>query len=389
MVGGVAGLGLRVGAGGSRSWILRHSVDGRRRDHGLGSFPEVTLAVARDAARHARATVRQGMSPIDAARASRQAEAARQAASKTFGEVAEARIQALMPSWRNAKHGEQWRSTLATYAYPTLASMPIGAIDRVHVQQVLAPLWTTKTETASRLRGRIENVLDYAIALGYRKGPNPAVWKAGLDAVLANPKKVAKPKHHAAMPWAQVPDFMRKLREADGQGARALEFAILCASRSGEIRLARWSEIDLRTATFDIPGERMKAGQPHRVPLSQLAVKLLKRQARMEGSDLIFPGPKGKALSDMTLVAVCRRMVIDVVPHGFRSSFRTWAGEATSFPTDVIEAALAHTQGNATVAAYMRGDLIEKRRQLMELWSRYCAGTDSKHGPIVPLGRGA
>jgi len=373
MVGGVPGLGLQIGKSGSRSWILRHSVDGRRRDHGLGPYPEVSLAQARQSALEARAKVRRGLSPIDAAKAERSAEAARQHTSKTFAEVAEACIEAKAPAWRNAKHAEQWRSTIATYAYPVLGEMLIGDVERVHVQKVLAPLWATKTETATRLRGRIETVLGYAIALGQRAGPNPAAWKHGLDATLPNPRKVAKRTHHAAMPYSEVPSFMKRLRAAEGQGARALELAILCASRSGEVRLATWGEFDLETAEWNIPGQRMKAGQPHRVPLSNAAVALLKRLPHGEAGDFVFIGANGTVLSDMTLTAVCRRMGVDAVPHGFRSSFRTWAGETTNVPSEVIEAALAHTLKNATEAAYMRGDLLKKRRGLMQTWSDYCA----------------
>ena len=383
MVGGIPGLGLQVGTSGSRSWILRHTVDGRRRDMELGGFPEGGLAEVRDRARGARSSVWQGVNPIDAAKAARSAEQARQRAARTFAEVARACIAAKAPGWRNTKHAEQWTATPGTYAFPLLGGMIVGDIERTDVQQVLAPLWATKTETATRLRGRIETVLGYAIALGMRAAPNPAAWKHGLDAVLPNPRKVARGTHHNALPYSQISAFMKRLRAAEGQGARALELAILCASRSGEVRGATWGEFDLEAAKWNIPGERMKAGKPHRVPLSPAAIALLERLPRTTDDDLVFRGPvlgpdgNAKPLSDMTLTAVLRRMKVDAVPHGFRSSFRTWIAEQTSFPREIAEAALAHAVESEVERAYQRGDLLEKRRRLMGAWADYCAGASS------------
>ena len=273
---------------------------------GLGGFPDVTLAEARVSAREARAQLRQGVSPIQAARSARSAELAQRAASKTFAECAATFIKAEAPGWKNAKHAAQWGSTLETYAFPTIGALLVQDVTPTHVHDVLEPIWVEKHQTATRVRCRIENVLDWAIARGYRTGPNPAAWKANLQAMLADPQKVAKVRHHAAMAYGDLPRFMARLRKAEGLGARALEFAILCASRSGEVRNATWAEIDLEAAEWQIPGERMKAGQLHRVPLSEAAVALLRSLPRTPGAEFVFPSTRGVPLPDMTLSAVCR-----------------------------------------------------------------------------------
>jgi integrase len=344
----------------------------------------VSLAQARQKAKDARELVRQGINPIDAAKAARSAAAAALAASQTFAQCAAAYVRAKSPEWSNAKHAWQWTASLATYADPVIGNLLVKDVDTPHVLRVLEPVWTTKTETATRLRGRIEAILDWAIARGYREGPNPARWKGHLSVMLPSPKKIAPAEHHAAMPFADVPAFMRKLEAVDAQGARALRFTILCASRSGEVRGARWSEIDDAARVWTIPAERMKARKEHRVPLSDHALQLLRELPR--DGDLVLPAPRGGKLSDMTMTAVLRRLGVDAVPHGFRASFKTWASERANFPREVVEAALAHTLENKVEAAYQRGDLFDKRARLMQAWADYCVGGPAK--VIAMKGRG-
>jgi integrase len=372
-VGGVAGLALQVKATASRSWILRATVGGKRRDIGLGGFPDVTLAQAREKARALREQVRQGVDPVAERRAAIGRLKAEQAAAMTFEKAARTYVEAHEASWRNPKHAQQWRSTLEQYAYPVMGSALLRDIELRHVMAVLSPIWQEKTETASRLRGRIERVLDWATVCGHREGLNPARWKGHLDKLLARPAKIAKIEHHAALPVAEVRDFMARLRKAEGVGARALEFTILTAARSGEVRGATWSEIDLDESVWTVPAERMKAGREHRVPLTPAAVSLLKVLPRMAGTDYVFVAARGGRLSDMTLTAVLRRMGVDAVPHGFRSTFRDWAAECTNHAREVAEMALAHTIESKVEAAYRRGDLFTKRRRLMEDWADFCA----------------
>jgi integrase len=372
-VGGVAGLALQVKATASRSWILRATVGGKRRDIGLGGFPDVTLAQAREKARALREQVRQGIDPVAERRAAIGRLKAEQAAAMTFEKAARTYVEAHEASWRNPKHAQQWRSTLEQYAYPVMGSALLRDIELRHVMAVLSPIWQEKTETASRLRGRIERVLDWATVCGHREGLNPARWKGHLDKLLARPAKIAKIEHHAALPVTEVGDFMARLCKAEGVGARALEFTILTAARSGEVRGATWSEIDLDEAVWTVPAERMKAGREHRVPLTPSAVALLKALPRMAGTDHVFVAARGGRLSDMTLTAVLRRMGVDAVPHGFRSTFRDWAAECTNHAREVAEMALAHTIENKVEAAYRRGDLFTKRRRLMEDWAAFCA----------------
>ena len=383
-VGGVAGLALQVLPSGSRSWILRIQIAGRRRDMGLGGYPDVTLAGAREAAREARAKAKTGVDPIEDAKAARSALAASRLAAKTFRQCATAYVAAHKAAWKNAKHIKQWSSTLETYAYPVLGDMLVRDIALPHVLTVLEPIWSKKTETATRLRGRIESVLDWATTREYRSGANPARWRGHLDNMLAAPKKIAKSAHHAALPVSEVGAFMQALRQQDSTGARALEFAILTATRSGEARGAKWSEIDLEAAVWTIPAERMKAGKEHRVPLSGAAVTLLRHQPVIDENDLVFPAPRGGELSDMTLTAVMRRMKVEAVPHGFRSTFRDWCAERTNYPRDVAEMALAHAIGDKVEAAYRRGDLFDKRRRLMAEWATFCRKVETK-GEVVPI----
>ena len=373
-VGGVAGLRLQVSPSGARSWILRTAVGGKRREKGLGGFPDVTLAGARDAARAARALIASGVDPIAEGKAARSALQAAGASVLTFNECAEKYIRAHESEWKNPKHIAQWRSTLETYAGPVLGKLNVADIELPHVLGVLEPIWEIKTETASRVRGRIESVLDWAKVRGYRTGPNPAQWKGHLDHVLPAPGKVQKPEHHRALPIDEMPSFMEQLRKVDGQGARALEYAILTAARSGEVRGAAWAEIDLGAKVWVIPGSRMKAGKEHRVPLSEAALAVVLKAPRMAGCDFVFPSSRNGPLSDATLSATMKRMGVDAVPHGVaRSSFRDWCAERTNYPRDVAEMALAHSIGDKVEAAYRRGDLFEKRRLMMQDWGAFCA----------------
>jgi len=390
-VGHVVGLALQVAPAGSRSWVLRYSVGPKRRDMGLGSYPSVTLADACTAAREARELLRRGVDPIEDARARRSAMIAAAAAGLTFDQAAEKYIAAHEPGWKSPRQSGQWRASLANYASPVIGRMLVRDIETVHVVSVLEreSLWTTKTETATRVRRRVENILDWATVRGYRSGANPARWRGHLDKLLPAPSKVARVQNFAALPFDDLGDFMTRLRAAPGMGARALEFAILTAGRSGEVRGATWSEIDLDEGTWIVPAERMKAGREHRVPLPEAALELLRALPRLEDAgDLVFVGAKRRALSDMTLSAVLRRMGLQVTVHGFRSTFRDWAAERTAYPSEVVEMALAHTISNKVEAAYRRGDLFEKRRRLMADWAAYCATPSAKSGTVHPI-RGA
>ena len=372
-VGGVAGLYLYVLDTGARSWVLRTMVGEKRRHMGLGGYPDVPLAQAREKARAAKAEVSQGTDPIAQRVALASQLKAQQATQKTFEEAAKAYMEAHEKAWKNPKHRAQWGSTLKTYAYPHIGSLLVKDIDQEHVMKVLEPIWATKTETATRLRGRIESVLDWATTRKYRSGENPARWKGHLDNLLPAPSDIQKVESHRAVDYNDMAQFMADLRVREGLAARAHEFAILCASRSGEVRGALWSEINREKAIWTIPAERMKAGKEHRVPLSTPAVKLLEALPRSDSSDLVFAGADDKPLSDMALTAAMRRMEVDAVPHGFRSTFRDWVGDCTNHPRDVAEFALAHKLSDKVEASYRRSDALEKRRQMMEEWADFCA----------------
>lgn len=370
-VGGVDGLHIRVTDGGAKSWILRVQVGDKRRDLGIGNYPMVSLARARDEAYEYRKRIRDGVDPLAQKREIRSALRAQQAGEKTFKECAEAYIEAKAIEWKNPKHRQQWENTLATYAYPKIGAMVVADIALPQVLSVLEPIWTDKTETASRLRGRLESILDWATVRQYRNGDNPARWKGHLDTILPARGKVQKIEHHPAMTIDDTPAFWRALGVKDGMSIRALQFVILTAARSGEVRGATWDEIDLDAAVWTIPGDRMKAGREHRVPLSKQAVALLKSLPRLDGSPYVFFAPKGGQLSDMALTAVMRRMDLTAVPHGFRSTFRDWAGERTNYPREMAEQALAHTLRDKTEAAYRRGDALERRRAMMQDWANF------------------
>lgn len=384
-VGGVPGLNLRVQDGGTRSWVMRYVVEGKRYQMGLGAFPEVGLAEAREKARVVRKLCMDGHHPLKYRKAMASQRAAEQAKLRTFKEAAEAYIDAHGHTWKNSKHRSQWVSTLENYVYPVLGELLVQDVDQVHVLKVIEPIWRSKNETAARIRGRIELVLDYAKASGFREGENPAAWKGRLDKLLPQPSKIKQVNHQRALGFKDMPSFMSRLGQVEGVSARALAFLAVCAVRSGEVRGALWSEIDFEQKIWTIPATRMKAGVEHRVPLSKKAIELLKATPRFEGCNFVFPGRKQQALSDMSLSAVMRRMAVDAVPHGLRSTFRDWAGEVTDFPREVAEAALAHTLGNKTEAAYRRGDALEKRRLMMEAWAGYCFPTSQASAGIPSM----
>jgi integrase len=367
-VGGVPGLHLQI-IGASRVWVLRFMVLKKRRRMGLGSFPQVSLAKARELAREAHTKGRAGIDPIDERRLNQQTAAAAAVKSLTFSKAIERYIASHQSSWKNPKHHQQWENTLSQYAEPLLGQLKVSEITTAHVMQVLDPIWRTKTETASRLRGRMEQVLDWATVQGLRDGLNPARWRGHLDHLLPKPVRISPIKHHTAIPVEQAARSCAQIRMVQGMGSKALQLLILTACRSGEVRGASWTEFDLVDRVWTIPPERMKAGKEHRVPLSDQAVALLQAQPRIAGTDLVFPSSKLAMLSDMTLTAVMRRLKLDGVPHGWRSTFRDWAGESTSYPREVVEQALAHAVGNKVELAYRRRDMLEKRRTLMQDWS--------------------
>lgn len=388
-IGGVPGLALQVAPTGARSWILRVTIGSRRRDMGLGQFPGVTLAQAREKARRAREQIEQGQDPILERERAQSLLKAEQSRAVTFKAAAIAYIDSKGAEWRNVKHAAQWSATLQTYAYPVIGALHVGDIQQGHILALLEPIWKTKTETASRVRGRVENVLDWAKVRGYRTGENPARWRGHLDKLLPAPKRITKVEHHPAVPVKQISDFYSALRERTGTAARALEFVLLTAARSGEARGATWAEIDLDTGMWVVPAERMKAKKEHRVPLSKAAVTLLKQLPRVEGNDLVFPAPRGTQLSDMSLTGVMRRMGLHYVPHGLRSTFRDWVAECSNYPRELAERALAHTIANQAEAAYYRSDVLEKRRAMMQDWAKFVATPYSAPGKVVPLKRRA
>lgn len=379
------GLYLSVPSAGRGSWIFRFQLNGRRREMGLGSLDTLTVAKARAAAEELRGELRKGVDPLAARQAealTRQEAAAavlkeRELARMSFRSVAEAYISAHSVAWRNAKHSQQWPNSLKAYVYPLIGDLPVRDVTTKEVLEILTPLWTSKPETARRVRSRIELVLAYAKARGWYVGENAATWRGHLSALLPPVSKVRAVKHHAALDWRQMADFMTELRSRPGTSARALEFLILTAARSGEVRGAEWREIDFEGKLWTIPASRMKAGKEHRVPLSRGAIELLNELPRLDDERLVFPSARSRrALSDMSLGAALRRTGRNgVTVHGFRSAFRDWAAEATMHHPDVVELALAHVVRNKVEAAYRRGDLLTKRRELMADWEAWCAGS--------------
>lgn len=366
------GLYLQVSKAGAKSWVFRYRRNGRPRELGLGALLLTPLSTARKKAEAMRLTLGQGQEPVATREAARRAAANRM----TFSECATAYITAHRRGWSNPKHAEQWQSTLDTYAAPVFGSIDVSEVDTHQVIRALEPIWQTKTETASRLRGRIERILAWATTRGYRSGENPARWRGHLDTLLPKPGAIKDVAHHSALPYPDAADFMATLAAESGTAAKALRFAILTACRTNEVIGATWAEIDLASAVWTIPADRMKAGKEHRVPLSGASVALLVALAPRQPDDHVFPGAKaGKPLSNMAMLNTLKRMERnDLTVHGFRSTFRDWAAEATSFPRELAEKALAHTVRSEVEAAYQRGDLLQKRREMMEQWAAHCGG---------------
>jgi integrase len=384
------GLYLQVSAAGTKSWIFRYRLNGRKtpRDMGLGSLDTVSLAEARDKATEARKLTLDGVDPIEARKAVRQGQALEAASAIAFKDCAEKYIAAHKAGWRNAKHADQWGSTLETYTYPVFGNLPVASVDTGLVLKAIEPIWATKTETATRVRGRIEAILDWASARGYRTGDNPARWRGHLDKLLPARKKVQKVKHHEALPYVDVGKFMESLRQQEGVAAKALEWLILTATRTSETIGAKWDEIDFDEKTWTIPADRIKGGKEHRVPLSPDALKIAKAMHKVTDGDYVFPGGKvGKPLSTNALLALLKRMKrSDLTAHGFRSTFRDWAAEQTNYAREVAEMALAHTVSDKVEAAYRRGDLFAKRKRLMAEWAKYC-GEVRKGAKVIGINR--
>jgi integrase len=382
------GLYLQV-SGGSRSWIFRFARSGRTRYMGLGSVGAVSLSEARQKATEARRLLAGGQDPIAARDAQHAAARTQAATAMTFRQCAETYMADHRVGWRSARHAAQWINTMRAYAFPIFGDLPVAVVDVGLVLKVLRPIWQAKTESASRLRGRIEVVLSWARTQGYRSGENPAAWRGHLENLLPPRRKVRQVKHLPALPYGEIGNFMAALRVAEqGVAARALEFLILTAARTGEVLGATWSEVDLQAGIWTIPAERMKGGREHRVPLSAASLAVLRAMSAIRMSDYVFPGRgpgrplNGRALLDL-LARIGRR---DITAHGFRASFRSWCAEATNVPREVAEQALAHAPRDTLEAAYQRGDLFEKRRRLMAMWAEYCA-TPSPRGEVVPIRR--
>ena len=364
---------FRVASGGTKGWIFRYAVRGRTRDMGLGRYPDLSLAKAREKAAECRQLIADAVDPIERRKKQRMEAALANVRGMTFKQCAVGYIAAHEASWRNAKHRQQWTNTLETYVYPTLGPLSVQDINVGFVMRVLEPIWSKKPETASRVRGRIEAILDWAKVSGYRSGENPARWRGHLVHLLPAKSKVREVEHHAALPYEQIGAFMTSLRDQPGGAARALEFLILTATRTGETLGATWDEFDLEARLWTIPTDRMKGGREHRVPLSAAALAVLEGTREVRQGDLVFPGARqGRPLSNMAVLMLLRRMGLgEITAHGFRSTFRDWAAERTTFPREVAEMALAHAIPDAVEAAYRRGDLFEKRRRLMSAWAEF------------------
>jgi integrase len=386
------GLYLRVTSEGARNWVLRYMLDRRPRWMGLGPLSLYGLAEARARALDARRKRHEGIDPIEARRAERAQQRLAAAKAITFKECAESYIASHRAGWRNEKHKYQWSATLSTYVYPLIGALPVQAVDTALVQKVLQPIWAVKSETASRVRQRIENILDFAKVSGWREGENAARWRGHLDKLLPARSKVRAVEHHAALPYGDLPAFLASLRTRPATAARGLEFLILTAARTGEVIGARWNEINFLDKTWIVPAGRMKAHREHRVPLSPRALAILDgMQVAREGGGreaFVFPGPRpGKPLSNTAFLMLMRRMGRgDLTAHGFRATFKTWASERTSVQNEITEAALAHVIGGKVEQAYRRGDLFEKRRRLMQQWAMFCtAPAQARQSNVTPL----
>lgn len=377
------GLYLQVGPTGGKSWVYRYRQAGRLRELGLGPAHTVSLALARQRAQECRLARLEGRDLIGERKAARVISQLGAVKTLAFREAAEAYVASHRAGWRNRTSEHQWRQSLTDYAFPVIGALPVSVIDTTLVTRILEPIWTTKPETASRLRGRVEAILDWATARGYREGPNPARWRGHLQNLLARSRRVRAVVHHSALPYSEIPEFMAGLRAQETTAARALEFLVLTAARVGEVLGARWSEFDIKQRVWTVPQGRMKSGKEHRVPLSDRALKIIESQPRQ--GELVFAA-SGRPLNRLALRSVGRA---DATTHGYRSSFRDWVAERTAFPAEVAEMALAHSVGDATVRAYQRGDLFAKRRQLMDAWAKFCATADVSSGEsVVPLRQG-
>ncbi|MGB7196646.1 MAG: integrase arm-type DNA-binding domain-containing protein [Collimonas pratensis] len=370
------GLYLQITVAGVKSWLFRYMRNGKARGMGIGPLHTITLAEARTKALNCRRQLLDGIDPLDEKQTRQAAQKIVAAKAMTFSECADAYIETHRAGWKNVKHAAQWESTLDTYAAPFFGDLPVTAVDTTLVMKALEPIWITKNETATRVRGRIESVLDWATVRGYRTSENPARWKGHLDHLLAKPSKVKKVVHHPALPYAEMAAFMQFLRSEGGTVYYALQLLILTATRTNELLHARWDEIDMPSKVWVIPAWRMKAEREHRIPLSKPAMDILKAQQADAEGDFVFPGQRdGMPMSNMVFLQLLKRIErTDITVHGFRSTFRDWVGETTNYPREVAEAALAHTVKNKVEAAYARGDLFIKRAEMMQDWANYLSG---------------
>jgi len=380
------GLYLQVSPAITKSWVYRYKMNGTERRQGLGAYPDTTLEEARTLARASRKLKASGVDPLEHKRAEIERQRLEAANARTFKDCAEEYIKAKRAGWTNAKHQSQWINTLTTYAFPTIGDLPVQAIDGALVLKVLEPIWETKTETATRVRQRIEKVLDWATVRKYRQGDNPAVWRGRLDTQLSAPEKVRKVKHHPALPHADIPELFDWLKTKDTLAAKTLAFTILTAARNGESRHATRLELDLSAATWTIPEERMKAGREHTVPLSSQALAVLEQAEVFASDERIFPGmAKGKYISETAMRKLLAEFREGLTVHGFRSSFRDWCAEQTTYPRELAEAALAHSNKDKVEAAYQRSTMQAKRAVLMQHWADYCTSGKREKGQVVDI----
>jgi len=377
---------LRVSRNLTKTWAFYYKKEGKRTEMGLGSISDMTLEQARDKAESLRKQLKSGIAPLIERQRQANEEKTQRAKLMTFQQCADAYINAHRAGWKNPKHIQQWQNTLSQYAFPVFGDLDVKSIDTALITKCLEPIWLTKNETAGRVRGRIESILDWATVHEYREGVNPARWRGHLDKLLAKQSKVQKTEHHNALSYLEINAFIDNLHKQNGIAAKCLEFTILTAARTGETIGATWDEIDLDAKTWTIPAVRMKAEREHRVPLSSDALAILTNMSAIRLNNYVFPSTK-KGLSNMAMLAVLKRMDrADITVHGFRSTFRDWAAESTAYPGEVVEMALAHAIKNLTEAAYRRGDLLEKRSRLMEEWSRYCK-TSRLNSDVVPINK--
>ena len=397
-VGGVAGLLLQVTPTGAKSWIYRTRIAGKRRSIGLGGFPDVTLAQARDKARETRDKIADGIDPVEERQTKRRDLLAAKLSTMTFADAMADYIKMKSTEFRNPRQEQQWTNSLTTYALPHIGKVPVRDIELPHIKAVLDPIWQTKTETANRVRARVENILGWCAVHGYRSNENPAKWQGYLDEVYPSPEKIKKKGHHAALSVDALPGFMTDLQKRTGTASRAMEFLILTASRTNEVigdkRIGKpgitWQEIDLQAKVWTVPADRMKSGKAHKVPLTDAAMDLINSMEPGAPDALLFAGPKGDIPSNNFLSALLKRMDQPVTAHGFRSTFKDWARERTAYADEVSELALAHVNSDATRAAYARSELLDKRRQLMGDWEQYCYHGKAKEegGKGVSIGGG-